>query len=100
MQRFILKPSIDMYTGIKVTKDTSFEFKNDNVKQKLENLVFRSVTKVKGENFTSKYDTIITLKEGDILIFEEDGRGYIKPVDEFVTVAEAIEDLTNIKDLG
>ena len=39
------------------------------------------------------------LKEGDILVFEEEGRGYIKPVEEFVTIAEAIEDLTNIKDL-
>ena len=42
----------------------------------------------------------IKLKEGDILIFEEEGRGYIKPVEDFVTIEEAIGDLTNIKDLG
>ncbi len=100
MQRFIMKPSIDMFSGIKVTKDTAFEYENENVKQKLENLVFHSVTKVKGENYESVYDTTIQLNEGDILIYEEEGRGYIKPVASFVTIAEAIDDLTNIKDLG
>lgn len=89
-----------MYAGIKVAKDTTLEYKNENVEQKLENLVFHSVTKVKGENYESTYDTTIQLKEGDVLIFEEEGRGYIKPVEEFVTIAEAIEDYENIKDLG
>lgn len=28
------------------------------------------------------------------------GIAYIKPVDGFVTIAEAVDDLTNIKDLG
>ncbi len=100
MQNFIRKPSIDLYPGIKVTKDTTLEYKNESVKQKLENLVLHSVTKVQGEGYKSKYDTTITLNEGDILVFEEEGRGYIKPVEEFVTIAEAIDDLTNIKDLG
>ena len=44
MQRFIRKPSIDMYVGIKVDKDTKLEFENENVKQKLENLVFHSAS--------------------------------------------------------
>ena len=100
MQVFIRKPSIDLYPGIRVDKDTVLEYKNENVEQKLESLVFRSKTKVKGEGYESTYDTTIHLKEGDILVFEEEGRGYIKPVDSFVTIAEAIEDLTNIKDLG
>ena len=100
MQVFIRKPSIDMYPGIRVDKDTVLEYKNENVKQKVENLVFHSVTKVKGEGYKSKYDTTIQLKEGDILIFEEEGRGYVKPVENFVTIEEAIGDLTNIKDLG
>ena len=42
---------------------------------------------------------MIQLSEGDILIFEEEGRGYIKPVEEFVTVKEAIEELNCISDL-
>lgn len=99
MQRFIRKPSIDMVAGIKVTKDTQLDYNNENVSQTLKNLKFHSVTKIKGENFTSKYITDIKLKEGDILVFEEEGRGYIKPVEEFVTVAEAIEELEHIKDL-
>ena len=100
MQVFIRKPSIDMYPGIRVDKDTVLEYKNENVVQTVKNLLFHSVTKVKGDGFKSKYDTTIKLKEGDILIFEEEGRGYIKPVEDFVTIEDAVSDLTNIKDLG
>lgn len=100
MQIFIRKPSIDLYSGVRVDKDTVLEYENENVKQTLKDLVFHSVTKVKGESFESVYDTTIYLKEGDILVFEEEGRGYIKPVEDFVTISEAIDDLTNIKDLG
>lgn len=100
MQVFIRKPSIDLYSGITVDKDTVLEYKNENVEQTLKNLEFHSKTKVKGNGFESVYDTTIHLTEGDVLIFEEAGRGYIKPVEEFVSIAEAIDDLTNIKDLG
>ena len=100
MEVFIRKPSIDLYPGVRVDKNTVFEYKNKNVKQTVKDLVLRSVTKVTGEGYKSKYDTTVQLKEGDILVFEEEGRGYIKPVEEFVTIAEAIEELTNIKDLG
>ncbi len=98
MQKFMNKPSIDMYGGIKVDKDTKLEYKNDNVDQTLENLVFKSITKVKGDNFESEYHTTVYLNEGDILIFEEEGRGYIKPVEQFVTVEEAIKELECIKE--
>jgi hypothetical protein len=83
-----------------VTKDTELEFKNENVKQNIKNLTLHSVTKVKGDGFKSKYDTTIQLEDGDVLIFEDEGRGYIKPVEGFVTIEEAIADLENIKDLG
>lgn len=99
MQKFIRKPDIDMYAGIKVTKDTKLDFKTENVEQKLENLVLTSVTKVKGDNYESTYNTTIYLNEGDILIFEEEGRGYIKPVEEFMTVKEAIKELEYIQDV-
>jgi hypothetical protein len=95
-----MKPSIDLYPGIRVDKNTNLEYKNKNVKQTVKDLVFHSVSRVKGEGFRSKYDTTIQLQEGDILIFEEEGRGYIKPVEAFVSIEEAIEELTNIKDLG
>ena len=97
---FIRKPSIELYPGIVVNKNTVLEYKNENVKQTVKDLVFHSVTNVKGEGFRSKYDTVIHLNEGDVLIFEEEGRGYIKPVEPFVTIEEAVSDLTNIMSLG
>ena len=100
MQVFIRKPSVDLFPGIRVDKNTVLEYKNDSVKQTLKDLVFHSVTKVKGTGYKSTYNTTIQLEEGDILIFEEEGRGYVKPVESFVTVNEAIEELTYIKDLG
>lgn len=100
MQVFIQKPSVDLYPGMKVDKDSAFEYTNENVDQELKDLVFRSKTKVKGNGFESVYDTTIYLKEGDVLVFEEEGRGYIKPVEEFVTVSEAIDELSCIKDMG
>jgi len=88
-----------MYGGIRVDKDTTLEYKNENVEQTLKDLVFDSKTIVKGENYTSEYHTVINLNEGDVLIFEEEGRGYIKPVDNFVTVEEAIKELECIKEV-
>lgn len=101
MQRFIFRPSLDFIPGIRVTKDTELEYERDGVKQTLKNLVFRSVTTKTGEDYVSTIDTTITLKEGDILVFEDEGRGYIKPLGRTVcSIAEAIKDLENIKDLG
>lgn len=100
MQNFVRRPILDLYPGIKVTKDTVIEFENENVNQSIKDLTFHSLTTLKGEGFESVYDVTIHLKEGDVLILEEDGRGYIKPVDGLVTIEEAIEDLENIKDLG
>lgn len=97
---FVRKPSIDLYPGIRVDKDTVLTYKNENVDQRLENLLFHSTTVVKGDRYESVYVTTIKLKEGDILIYEEEGRGYIKPVEQFVTIEEAIKDFENIKDLG
>ncbi len=97
---FIKRPSIDLYPGIRVTKETELDYKNENVKQNIKNLTLHSVTKVKGDGFKGKYETTIQLEDGDILIFEDEGRGYIKPVEGFVTIEEAIADLENIKDLG
>lgn len=100
MQKFIRKPSIDMFLGIVVKADTQLQFENENVQQTLANLELHTIATVQGENYRSTYDTVINLQEGDVLIFEGEGRGYIKPIEEFVTINEAIEDLTNIKDLG
>lgn len=100
MKLFIRRPNIELLAGVRVTKDTHLEFSNENTEQVIDNLVLRSTTYVKGEGYESKYETTIHLQEGDVLIFEEEGRGYIKPLENFVTIKEAIEDLTNIQDLG
>lgn len=100
MEVFIMKPSVNLYPGIRVTKDTVLEYKNDKVEQRVEELVLHSIIHNTGEKYESTYDTKIQLEEGDILIYEDEGRGYIKPVEQFCTIAEAIEDLENIKDLG
>lgn len=100
MKNFIRKPSIDLMPGIRVTNDTVLDFKNENVEQVLRDLVLHTNMTITGEGYESKSYTKIYLEDGDVLLFEEDGRGYIKPVEGFVTIEEAIEDLTNIKDLG
>lgn len=100
MQVFIRKPSIDLYPGIRVDKDTVLEYENENLQQSVKNLVLNSVTWIKGEEYESMYKTTVHLKEGDVLIFEEEGRGYIKPIEEFVTPDEATEELNNIKGVG
>lgn len=100
MKNYILRPNISLYPGIRVDKDTVLEYKNDHVEQTIRDLVFRSVVKVSGETFESVCETTVRLQEGDILIFEDEGRGYIKPVEAFVEIQEAIKDLENIKDLG
>lgn len=98
--KFIRRPSIDLYPGIRVDKNTDLEWSGENVKQTIKDLVLHSVTTVSGEGFKSVLETTVELTDGDILIFEEDGRGYIKPVEAFTTVSEAIEDLEIIRDMG
>lgn len=97
---FIKRPCIDLYPGIRVTKDTVLDYKSDHVEQHIEKLVFRNISKVSGEGFSSVCDTTIQLSEGDILIFEDGGRGYIKPVEPFSEVQEAIADLEVVKEFG
>lgn len=97
MEKFIHNPCIDMMPGIRVDKTTEFEYENDNVKQSLKDLKFKSITTIKGDKYKSEYHTEIKLEEGDILIFEDEGRGYIVPVEKFVSVDEAIRTLESIK---
>jgi hypothetical protein len=98
--KFIRKPSIDLYPGIRVDQNTDIEYNGENVKQTIKDLVLHTVVTISGEGYKSVLDTTVQLQPGDILIFEDEGRGYIKPVEAFVEVAEAIEDLEVIKDMG
>lgn len=97
MEQFITKPDITIYHGIRVKKDTKLEYKNDNVEQSVKGLVLKSKTTIKTDDYESTYDTTVKLKEGDVLILEEEGRGYIKPVEEMYTIGQAIEELEMIK---
>lgn len=91
--RLIKKPSLDTEPGIKVTKELELEFKNGNVEQTIKDLVLHTTMKVTGEGYESTYDTIINLEEGEYLVFEEEGRGYIKPLEPFMTIEEARKEL-------
>ncbi len=99
MKNYIMMPSVDLFPGIRVDKDTVLEYKNESVAQTVDNLVLHTVTKVSGNGYESIYDTTVYLEEGDILVFD-DHRGYIKPVEKIVTIGEAIETLRNIESLG
>lgn len=100
MEKFVVKPSIDLYDGVRVTKDTVLEYSTDTVDQLVKDLKMHTTTKVSGEGYDSTVETTVYLKEGDVLIFEDGGRGYIKPIEGFVSVSEAISVLECINEGG
>ena len=100
MELFMRKPDITLHSGIRVTKDTKLEYKSETAEQRIENLVLHSVIRVKGKGYVSEYHTTVELEEGDVLIFEQEGRGYIKPLEAFCTIKEALDDIANIKGIG
>lgn len=97
--RFIKKPSLVFYPGIRVESDTVLEFKTDTISQKLENLVFKSVKTVSGDGYDGEYSATIYLEPGDILVYDGEDRGYVKPVESFVTISQAVAELELVKDL-
>lgn len=100
MEVFVRRPSVDLFHGVRVTKDTALEYNTEHVKQSVKDLVFRNEFHAKGEGFDGLYVTNIYLSEGDILVFEGEERGYVKPVEAFCSVDDALDDLTNIKEMG
>lgn len=97
MRKFIFKPDITFYEGIKIDKNTKLEFENEYVKQSINNLVLKTNKKEKTDKYESVFDLTINLDEGEILLFEEE-RGYFLPSLPMSTVKDAIEDLEAIKD--
>lgn len=101
MQKFVVRPSVDLIPGVRVYKDTVLEYEADGIKQTVKNLVFETVAFRSGDNYKSTATTTITLSEGDILIFEDGGRGYVLPLNGTVcSIKDAIDDLECIKELG
>ena len=97
MRKFIMKPDITFYEGIKIDKETKLEFENEYVKQSINNLVLKTNKKEKTDKYESEFNLTINLDNGEILLFEEE-RGYFLPSLPMATVKDAIEDLEAIKD--
>ena len=99
MRKFIRRPNLEMLAGIVVKKDTTLEYKSDYVEQSVKDLKLRSITRTKGEGYEATYDITVFLQEGDVLLFDGEEHGYIKPIEAFVTIPEAMQDYKNILDL-
>ena len=101
MQKFVFKPSVELIPGVIVTKETTLEYEREGIKQTVKDLVLHTSFTQKGEGYDTASETNVYLEEGDILVFEEDGRGYIKPANNtVVTIEKALADLETIKSLG
>lgn len=98
MEKFIQDPSAEVLIGLKVEKNTKIKFKNQYVEQKIENLKLYTKQTIKGQGYKSTINTEIKLKKGDVLLFEEEQRGYIKPVENFVSINDGIEILECVKE--
>ena len=101
MRNFIKNPDVTIYKGFIVDENStlSYETKNGNIKQELKNLEFTQVQKIVTDNCDQTINTIIHLKPGMVVLFEDEKRGYVVPVERFVRISEAIEDLNYIIDL-
>lgn len=96
---YVIIPNADVYYGITVDKNTKVNFENKYVKQKIENLKLYSIVTKETDEFKSVTNLELNLKEGDILLLEEDGRGYFLPVNaKLGTIDEAIEEYQFIKE--
>ena len=101
IRNFIKSVDTTLYKGTRVTKETTLEYEREDgkLKQYLKNLEFISEETREGKKYTSQTKTTIHLEEGDVVIFENEIRGFVVPVEKFVTIGEALEDLECIKDL-
>lgn len=101
VERFIVRPSIKLFGGVKVTKETEFVTENTDktVKQTFKNLILTTHLK---KEFNDQYKTkeeselTVAVPEGTILLWREDS-GYIIPNYEMVSVDEAIESLEQLR---
>ena len=103
MKKFVIRPDLDLFEGVIVTKDTNLEYTSDTVEQKIEDLKLHSIIKSKDTgNGINKYEStttlVIHLNDNDVLLFEE-GRGYYLPSIPVSTIDDAISDVTALKNL-
>lgn len=101
---FVVKPSVKLFGGIKVDKETEFDVYNDDksVHQTMKDL--KLITEVSRESeyngIKSKEESKLTteIPEGTVIIWGED-TGYIIPNYHMVKVEDAIKSLEQIKDI-
>lgn len=96
MKKFIFKPDITLYSGVQVNKDTKLEYKNENVVQSLEDLTLEMTTYTKENNYEVRSNLVFHLKEGDILLFDEEV-GYQVPRVPMSTLKDALEDIESLQ---
>lgn len=90
---YVAKPDLTPYEGVKVTKDLNLTFENEKVKQEIKNLKLNSTFIYENEKYKTTNILEINLEEGEILLLEEENRGYFLPMDIGVEPIErAIED--------
>jgi hypothetical protein len=102
MENFIIQPSIKVFPGVTVKKDTVIDFKNDVVEQHLKDLVLTTKINKKSDYNglkTSEKSTIKTqLKEGVQLVMSEE-EGYVISPYKMTTIDDAIEQLKELKEI-
>ena len=95
MEKYYITPDITGYPGVKVTKDTKLSFKNVGVKQEVKDLMLIIELEEHEDKYFSSSVTKIFLKEGDILIYDEN-KGYKLPGIQMQTANEIIEDFKSL----
>lgn len=97
MEYYVMKPDLTPYDGVKVNKNTYLTFENDRVKQEVKNLKLKSTTIFQNEKYFTKSELVVNLEEGEILLLEQENRGYFLPMNVGVcTINEAIEDYKSL----
>lgn len=104
VEYYVVAPSVKLFGGIKVKKDTEFDTYNDDktVHQTMKDLILTTEVKRESEyngiKATEESKMTTTIPEGTVLIWGEQ-EGYIIPNYHMVKVEEAIKCLENVKDI-
>ena len=96
---YVLKPDLRPFKGVKVTKDTVLTFENGRVKQEIKNLKLKSTYIYENEKYKSTNLLELNLEEGEVLLLEEENRGYFLPQDGICTIEEAIIDYKTLNEV-
>ncbi len=101
MKNLVLIPNCEIYKGFTVDENSTLEYENKDktLKQELKNLEFIQYQKVDSTEYSTETKTTIHLKKGMVILFEDEKNGYVVPVNKYVTIKEAIQELEYIKDL-